>query len=80
MATVVVGPGAGGETTTVSWDGGSPGQAAVPGAGTHTVDVGPLATIDGAPIHQITVTATTTDQAGASAAVSDTVTFELIPC
>ncbi|MDE0801754.1 MAG: sigma-70 family RNA polymerase sigma factor [Acidimicrobiales bacterium] len=80
-ATVVVGAGAGSETTTVSWDGGSPGSVEVAGAGDHEIEVGPFEREASGPISQtIVVTASTLDAVGGSAVDTHEVTIEVVPC
>lgn len=80
-ATIVVTAGGGAESTTIRWDGGSPGETVVDGVGTKEVVVGPLSRVDGGPVSQvITIVATTVDATGASASDTDTVTIDVVPC
>lgn len=80
-ATMVVTAGGGDESTTLRWDGGTPGSVVVDGVGTMEVAIGPLSRVDGGPVSQtITIVAMTVDAAGASASDTDTVTISVVPC
>lgn len=83
-ATVVVGPGAGGERTVISWDGPDAGERVLDGTGQRSVRIGPFTQLaddpDGNGESTITVTAVTTAADGQTATASTPLVVYIVGC